>query len=90
MVMLYFDLCEGRKLYRDEQGSLFDSIEAARYSAIQSLLELLKARPIMGDTAELMYVVKNISGRTEFIAQVSASVAQLPNIHFPTLNIGPS
>jgi hypothetical protein len=76
MVMLYFDLCEGRKLYRDEQGSLFDSIEAARYSAIQSLLELLKARPIMGDTAELMYVVKDISGRTVFIAQVSASVAR--------------
>jgi hypothetical protein len=45
MEMLYCDLCDGRKICREEQGSFFDGIKATRYSAIQSLLELLKARP---------------------------------------------
>jgi hypothetical protein len=45
MEMLYCDLCDGRKICRQEQGSFFDSMKAARYSAIQCLLELLKARP---------------------------------------------
>jgi hypothetical protein len=45
MEMLYCDLCDDRKICRQEQGSFFDSMKAARYSAIQCLLELLKARP---------------------------------------------
>ncbi len=83
MVMPYCDLCDSREICREEQGSFFDSIKAARYSAIQSLLELLEARPTVGDTTELMYAAKDISGRLVFIGRVSASVSYLPDIHLP-------
>jgi hypothetical protein len=55
MERLYFDLFDGELISRDKEGSYFESVEAAQQSAMQSLLELIKPRPI-SDTAELMYV----------------------------------
>jgi hypothetical protein len=70
MNRFYFDLLDGRRICRDEEGSCFESAEAARQAALQSLLELMKSRPVKEEAAELMFVVRNDYDETSFTARL--------------------
>jgi endonuclease IV len=70
MATLYFDLFDGEVISRDDDGTHFEDIEAAKQSAVQSLLELKRSQPATNDAAELMYVVRDGSDQTAFTARL--------------------
>jgi hypothetical protein len=71
MVRLYFDFYDGHTHTSDEEGEIFEIASAAQKSAAQSLVEIMKARALTADAAELMYVVKDASDQTVFTARLS-------------------
>jgi hypothetical protein len=70
MVRLYFDVFDGELISRDKEGTCFESIEAARQAAAQSLLELMKSRTAASDAAELLVVARDDSDETAFTARL--------------------
>jgi hypothetical protein len=83
MGRLYFDLYDASGIARDEDGTNFADVEAARLSAVQSLLEIMRTR-ITSDAVDLAFVVRAGSGLPTLTAKLSLVVnysARLPAAH---------
>lgn len=70
MERLYFDLFYRNTFARDDEGADFASLEAARHSAIQSLLEIARGGRLSRDATELKFVVRDQRDREAFTARL--------------------
>jgi hypothetical protein len=70
----YFDFFDGEEVYRDSEGTDFESIEAMRTSAFKALLEIMGCQALT-DGAELTMVVRNASELPALEAKLSLVVS---------------
>ena len=74
MKRFYFDLFDGSKVSRDEEGTIFDDLKQAKNSAAISLIEIMRSREIKGDASEVVFLVRDASDLTAFVARLSLQV----------------
>jgi hypothetical protein len=55
----YFDVQNGKPLVRDDEGTEFDSFEAAVQAAARSAAEIGTSRLAKGDTSDVVLVVRD-------------------------------
>jgi hypothetical protein len=59
MARYYFDLCEGTEFMRDDEGSEFDSLDAAVQGAARSAAEIGTGRLARGDLSDVVIEVRD-------------------------------
>jgi hypothetical protein len=55
----YLDIHDGEQLVRDEEGSAFDSLDAAVHGAARSAAEIGTSRLAKGDTSDVVIEVRD-------------------------------
>jgi hypothetical protein len=55
----YLDIHDGEQLVRDDEGSAFDSLDAAVQGAARSAAEIGTSRLAKGDTSDVVIVVRD-------------------------------
>ena len=71
MARYYFDIRDGKELLRDEEGSEFDSLDAALQGAARSAAEVGTGRLTKGDLSDVVIEVRDQRQR---VATVTASM----------------
>jgi hypothetical protein len=70
----YFDLYEGMKLMRDEEGSEFDSLDAAIQGAARSAAEIGTNRLVKGDFTDPVIEVRDERDQRTFTVTASMKI----------------
>jgi hypothetical protein len=68
----YFDIRDGEQLMRDDEGSEFESLDAAVHGAARSAAEIGTTRLIKGDFSDVVIEVRN--GHDQRVCTVTASL----------------
>ncbi|MBL0407512.1 hypothetical protein JKG68_26705 [Microvirga aerilata] len=72
MARYYFDVYDGADLLRDDDGSEFDSLDAAVHGAARSAAEIGTGRLAKGDTSDVVIEVRD--GQNQRVCTVKASM----------------
>jgi hypothetical protein len=70
----YFDLYEGVELMRDEEGSAFDSLDAAIQGAARSAAEIGTNRLVKGDFTDVVLDVRDEGNQRVFTVTASMRI----------------
>jgi hypothetical protein len=68
----YFDIQDGSTLMRDDEGSAFDSLDAAVQAAARSAAEIGTSRLVKGEFSDVVVKVRN--ERDQWVVTVTASM----------------
>jgi hypothetical protein len=68
----YFDVQNGKPLVRDDEGTEFDSLEAAVHAAARSVAEIGTNRLAKGDTSDVVIEVRD--EQNQRVCTVAASM----------------
>jgi hypothetical protein len=68
----YFDIQDGAQVVRDDEGSEFDSLDAAVSGAARSAAEIGTSRLVRGDFSDVVIAVRDEHGQR--ICTVTASM----------------
>jgi hypothetical protein len=68
----YLDIHDGEQLVRDEEGSAFDSLDAAVHGAARSAAEIGTSRLAKGDTSDVVIEVRD--EQNQRVGTVTASM----------------
>ena len=72
MARYYFDVQNGKPLVRDDEGTEFDSLEAAVHAAARSAAEIGTSRLARGDTSDVVIEVRD--EQNQRVCTVTASM----------------
>lgn len=72
MPRYYFDIHEGTDILRDDEGSEFDSLDAAIHGASRSAAEIGTGQLTRGDTSDVVVEVRD--ERDQRVCTVTASM----------------
>ncbi len=70
----YFDIHDGEQLVRDDEGSEFDSLEAAVQGVTRSAAEIGTNRLAKGDTSDIVIEVRDEHGQRVFTVTASMRI----------------
>ncbi len=74
MARYYFDVYDGADLQRDDEGSEFDSLDAAVQGAARSAAEIGQGRLARGDTSDVVIEVRDEENKRIFVVRASMQV----------------
>ena len=72
MTRYYFDVYDRAELVRDEDGTVFDSLDAAAYAAARTAAEIGTGRLAKGDVSDVVITVRD--EREQRVVTVTASM----------------
>ena len=72
MARYYLDIQDGEQLLRDDEGTEFDSLEAAVQGATRSAAEIGTSRLAKGDTSGVVIEIRDVRGQR--VCTVTASM----------------
>ncbi len=72
MARYYFDIHDGAGVLRDEEGTEFDSVDAAVQGATRSAAEIGQSRVVKGDVSDVVIEIRD--ERHQRVATVTASM----------------
>ena len=78
MVRYYFDVYDGAQLVRDDDGSEFESDDAALQVAARSAAEIGQSRVARGDFSDVVIEVRDASNRRVGIVTASVKIERQP------------
>jgi hypothetical protein len=70
----YLDIHDGEQLVRDEEGSAFDSLDAAVHGAARSAAEIGTGRLAKGDTSDVVIEVRDRQDQRVFTVTASMTI----------------
>ncbi len=74
MARYYLDIRDGKQLLRDDEGSAFDSLDAAVHGAARSAAEIGTGRLAKGDTSDVIIEVRDERGQRVFTVTASMRI----------------
>ncbi|MBM6582996.1 hypothetical protein ILT44_22590 [Microvirga sp. BT689] len=74
MARYYLDIRNGEKLLHDDEGSEFDSLDAAMQGAARSAAEIGTGRLAKGDTNDVVIEVRDEGGQRVFTVTASMKI----------------
>ena len=74
MARYYLDVHDGEQLVRDDEGSEFDSLDAAVQGATRSATEIGTGRLVKGDTSDVVIEVQDERGQRVFTVTASMTI----------------
>ena len=74
MARYYFDIQDGAQVVPDDEGSEFDSLEAAVQGAVRSAAEIGTGRLARGDTSDVVIEVRDERGQRVFTVTASMKI----------------
>ena len=70
----YLDIRNGEQLLRDDEGTEFDSLDAAVQGAVRSAAEIGTGRLAKGDTSDVVIEVRDEGGQRVFTVTASMKI----------------
>ncbi len=70
----YLDIRDGKQLLRDDEGSAFDSLDAAVHGAARSAAEIGTGRLAKGGTSDVIIEVRDERGQRVFTVTASMRI----------------
>jgi hypothetical protein len=70
----YLDIRDGEQLLRDDEGTEFDSLDAATHGAARSAAEIGTGRLAKGDTRDVVIEVRDERGQRVFTVTASMKI----------------
>jgi hypothetical protein len=74
MARYYFDLHDGTQVIRDDEGTEFDSLDAAVQGAARSAAEIGTSRLVKGDLSDVVIAARDERGQQVFTVTASMKI----------------